>query len=177
MIFSGIALYHLYYYGDNYILCTPSNPAVISLLRYPVQGHSQILSCSRGVIFAIQRSPWSLDWLSKKALIAWFNLDSGHKHFNTEIEVTTLWEIIWSHKPHSLQSEEGSGHATTIELLPQQKPAVTNEIHRLCRLHPLSWSSNYVTMCLADVSILLSNCDVRSSATTCQLQQDQTQTP
>ena len=34
---------------------------------------------------------------------------------------------------------------------------VTNEICALHRLHPLSWSSDYVTMCLADVSILLSN--------------------
>ena len=34
------------------------------------------------------------------------------------------------------------------------KLAVTNEIHTLHRLHPLSWSSNYVT-CLVDVSILI----------------------
>ena len=47
-------------------------------------------------------------------------------------------------------------HAAAIKLTPQQKLAVTNEIRTLRRLHPLSWSNNYVT-CLADVSILLSN--------------------
>ena len=38
---------------------------------------------------------------------------------------------------------------------------VTNEIHALRRLHPLSWSSVYVTKCLVDISILLSNRTVR----------------
>ena len=42
----------------------------------------------------------------------------------------------------------------TIELSPGQKLAMTNEIHSLYKLHLLSWSSNYVTTCLADVSIL-----------------------
>ena len=56
------------------------------------------------------------------------------------------------------ETKKESGHTATIELLPWQKFAGTNEICALCRLiaTPLSWSSNYVT-CLADVSILLSN--------------------
>ena len=41
------------------------------------------------LIFVVQRSPWSLDplipwsldWLSKRALIAWFNFDPGCKRF------------------------------------------------------------------------------------------------
>ena len=57
---------------------------------------------------------------------------------------------------HTLHREEGFGHAATIELLPWKLP-VTNEICALRRLHPLSWSSNYITMCSADVSILSSN--------------------
>ena len=55
---------------------------------------------------------------------------------------------------HTLCREEGFGYTVTIELLPRQKLAVTNEIHALYKLHLLSWSSNYVTTCLADVSIL-----------------------
>ena len=39
-----------------------------------------------------------------------------------------------------------------------QKLAMTNQIHALCRSHPLSWGNNYITMCLVDVSMLLSNC-------------------
>ena len=65
-----------------------------------------------------------------------------------------------THKPHPSQREEGSGHIATIELSLRQKLAVTNEICALHRLHPLSWSSNYVT-CLADVSMVLSNGAVR----------------
>ena len=42
------------------------------------------------------------------------------------------------------EREEGSGHAATIELSPMQKLAVANEICALCRLHPLSWSCNYI---------------------------------
>ena len=57
---------------------------------------------------------------------------------------------------HTLLREEVSGHAATIELPPQQKLAVINEVCALHRLHLLLWSSNYVT-CLADVSISLSN--------------------
>ena len=49
------------------------------------------------------------------------------------------------------------GHAATIELSPRQKLAVINEIRTVHRLHLLSWSRNYVTTCLVDVSILLSN--------------------
>ena len=52
----------------------------------------------------------------------------------------------------SLHREEGSGHTATIESLPWQKLAVTNEIRALQRLHPLPWSSSYVTTYLADVS-------------------------
>ena len=36
---------------------------------------------------------------------------------------------------HSLRREEGSGHAATIELLPQQKLDVTNQIRTLHRYH------------------------------------------
>ena len=68
---------------------------------------------------------------------------------------TYVWYSLAS---HTLRRER-SGHAATIELLPRQKLALTNQIHALRRLHPLSWSSNYV-VCLADVSILLSNCCV-----------------
>ena len=57
---------------------------------------------------------------------------------------------------YTLHREEESGHAATIEFSPRQKLAVTNEICTVCSLHPLSWSSNYVS-CLADVSMLLSN--------------------
>ena len=49
---------------------------------------------------------------------------------------------------------EGCSDTTTVKLSLWQKLGVTNEIHALCRLHLLSWSSNYVT-CLSDVSILL----------------------
>ena len=84
---------------------------------------------------------------------------------------------IHSLASHTLRKRnESSGYAATIELLPQQKLAVTNEIHALRRLLPLSWSSNYVT-CLANISILLSNhavCQLHSSATTCQVWHDQT---
>ena len=38
---------------------------------------------------------------------------------------------------HTLFREEGSGHAATIELSPQQKLDVTNQIRDLCRSHPL----------------------------------------
>ena len=37
--------------------------------------------------------------------------------------------------------KEGSGHAATIELSPQQKLDVTNQIHALQRLHLLSWNT------------------------------------
>ena len=57
---------------------------------------------------------------------------------------------------HTLCREEGSGHAASIELSPRQKLDMTNQIHAVRRSHPLSWSSSYVTTCLADVSILLS---------------------
>ena len=57
---------------------------------------------------------------------------------------------------HTLHiTEEGSGHASTIELLPQQKLDVINQMRSLRTSHPLSWSSIYVT-CLPDVSILSS---------------------
>ena len=59
---------------------------------------------------------------------------------------------------HTLHREEGSGQASTIELSPRQKLDVTSEVCTLCRLDPLSWSSNYVT-CLADVSIVISIAD------------------
>ena len=62
---------------------------------------------------------------------------------------------------HTLRrAEERSGHAATIKLSPRQKLDVTNQIRALRRSHLLSWSNNYVTTCLADVSILLSNCCV-----------------
>ena len=53
--------------------------------------------------------------------------------------------VYLSRKPHPSQREEVSGHATHTELSPWQKSTVTNEIHALCRLHPLSWSFNYVS--------------------------------
>ena len=49
-----------------------------------------ILLCVKGwfgtthfdpLIFAVWRLPWSLDKLSKRALIAWFSFDPGCKHF------------------------------------------------------------------------------------------------
>ena len=40
--------------------------------------------------------------------------------------------------------------------LQRQKLDLTHQIHALRISHPLSWGSNYVTMCLADVSIPLS---------------------
>ena len=75
---------------------------------------------------------------------------------------TTQWlrrdqTLPLSAKGVACETKEGSGHIATIELSPQQKLAVTNEIWAFCRLHLLSWSSNYVTACLAEVSILLSN--------------------
>ena len=47
----------------------------------------------------------------------------------------------------------------TIELSPWLQLVVTNEIRTLHRLHGVA--SNYVIMCLADVSMLLSNHAVR----------------
>ena len=35
------------------------------------------------LIIADRRLPWSLDQLSKRALITWFNFDPGRKHFYT----------------------------------------------------------------------------------------------
>ena len=58
-------------------------------------------------------------------------------------------------------SQERSGHTATIERLPWQKLAVTNEIDTLHRLHLLSWSSNHV-MYLANVSILWLTCMIGS---------------
>ena len=50
-----------------------------------------------------------------------------------------------------------SVHCSLSNVVSQrQKLAVTNEISALRRLHPLSWSNNYLTTCIADVSILLS---------------------
>ena len=34
------------------------------------------------LIFGVQRSPQCLDWLSKRALNAWFDFGPGHKCFN-----------------------------------------------------------------------------------------------
>ena len=42
---------------------------------------------------------------------------------------------------HTLRREEGSCHAATIELSSRQKLDVTNQIHALRRLHPLSCST------------------------------------
>jgi len=44
-------------------------------------------------------------------------------------------ESTYSRKPHPLQKEEGSGHAATIKLLPQQKLdgcSVTRPLLSLC---------------------------------------------
>ena len=54
-------------------------------------------------------------------------------------------------KPHLLQ------RGRVWSCCNHQVVAVTNEIRAICELHPLSWSSNYVTTCLVDVNILLSN--------------------
>lgn len=74
----------------------------------------------------------------------------------------------WSHKPHPSLRKERSGHAATIKLLLRQKLDVTSQnctLHRFCSM---SYSSSYVTMCLADVGILLFNsavsCDNSSAA-------------
>ena len=45
----------------------------------------------------------------------------------------------------TLHRGKKSSHAAIIELSPWQKFAVTNEIRALCKLHLLSWSSNYIT--------------------------------
>ena len=80
----------------------------------------------------------------------------SHIHVGSWLASTsTLLYYKYSCKPHPLQREEGSGYAAIIKLLPRQKLAVTNEIRTLRRLHPLSWSSNYNTTCLADDNILL----------------------
>ena len=86
----------------------------------------------------------------------------------------TLSHFLSSLASHTLHREEGSGQATTIELLPQQKLAVTEEICAVYRSHLLSRSSNYVTTCLADVSILLSNHAFNNCVPWRQLQHDQT---
>ena len=49
--------------------------------------------------------------------------------------------------------EEGSCHAVTIELLPQQKLDMTNQI-RTSYITSVVMEYNYGTMCLAAVSIL-----------------------
>lgn len=79
--------------------------------------------------------------------------------------------LLESPESHSLQRKEPSGHTATIEQLPWQTLAVTNQICTLCGLHPLTLSSNsnYDPTCLAD----LTNCAVRSSETNRQLQCDQ----
>ena len=44
-------------------------------------------NCSRTFLiffFSVPSSPWSLDRLSKRALIMWFYFDPDHKRFNTE---------------------------------------------------------------------------------------------
>ena len=58
---------------------------------------------------------------------------------------------------------------------PVAATAETNKIHALCRLHLLSWSSNYVTAGLADyLTAMFDNC---VPLTTRQLQRDQTLSP
>ena len=49
--------------------------------------------------------------------------------------------VVTSLASRTLRREEGSGHAATIELSPQQKLDVTNQIRALRRSHPLSWST------------------------------------
>ena len=58
-------------------------------------------------------------------------------------------------KEPGYEAKEGSGHIATMELSPQQKLDVANQI-RTCRSHPLSWST-ITSSVKADVSILLSN--------------------
>ena len=59
------------------------------------------------LIFTVQNLTWSLDQLSKRALIAGFNFDPGHKHFYTEhmclcspcgcpvVVVGIVWWLLW----------------------------------------------------------------------------------
>jgi len=54
---------------------------------------------------------------------------------------STIGHILPVSQGTTLHREEGSGHAAIIRLFPQQKLDVTNQIHAVCRSHPLSWST------------------------------------
>ena len=61
---------------------------------------------------------------------------------------------------HTLCREEGSGHTAIIELSPQQKLGVTNQIRTVCRSHPLSWSTimSSVKQMSAYLTAVFDNC-------------------
>ena len=62
-----------------------------------------------------------------------------HMSYNHEVCIFLEYHYsIQSHKPHPSQREEGSDNAATIEMLTQQKIALTNEINALHGLHLLS---------------------------------------
>ena len=63
---------------------------------------------------------------------------------HTAYEISTMSDT--SLASHTLHREEGSRHTTTIELSPQQKLDVTNQIHAFSRSHSLSSSSYYGTV-------------------------------
>ena len=78
---------------------------------------------------------------------------TSHMHIHDDDTIDTV-----SLTSHTLRRErKGLVTLQPSSCRHSRKLAVTNEIHALCRLHPLSWSSNYATMCLANVSFLLSN--------------------
>ena len=59
--------------------------------------------------------------------------------------------LVLQATPFAVREREREG--PVIELLQWQKLAMTSEICVLCRSHLLSWSSNYITKCLVDVSL------------------------
>ena len=92
------------------------------------------------LIFAVQRSPWSLDRFSKWALIAWFYFDPGRKRFYTgPLESANLYQLSVKSTPR-------------ISLMP--RPSRTCEKEGLvfwatflitwCRVAPQSEGSNQI---------------------------------
>jgi len=85
---------------------------------------------------------------------------SGYPDWSATPIIYCGWGLLQSRKPHPSQREEGSGHTATIELSPQQKLDVTNQMCALRRSHLLSWSTIIVTA-WRDPSSVCKGCGLR----------------
>ena len=70
------------------------------------------------LIFVVWRWPWSLDWLSKWALITWFNFDPSRKRFYMGyISDYPLKQPPLQYKNVSYSIEEESGNKASWEMI------------------------------------------------------------